>query len=168
MFNRHANVQPIDLKVPLFGRRGISEDLKSILITVWYSASEVFVHLRCPSSNLVYRSLESTLVHAPSTMFILSVPRENRQYSTRISTMICSGYIFPSNQNYHGIVLSCSASKKNAQIRQHTLRIHSRWSFSTKVYGERLFHIIIYKLVMYSDVSTIIYSDVWTDFGERH
>ncbi len=30
--------------------------------TVWYSASDVFVHLRCPSSNLVYRSLESTLI----------------------------------------------------------------------------------------------------------
>ncbi len=29
--------------------------------TVWYNASEVFVHLPCPSSNLVYRSLESTL-----------------------------------------------------------------------------------------------------------
>ncbi len=28
---------------------------------VWYSASEVFVHLSCPSSNLVYRSLKSTL-----------------------------------------------------------------------------------------------------------
>ncbi len=43
-------------------RGGISEDLKSILITVWYvSASDVFVHLPCPSSNLVYRSLESTL-----------------------------------------------------------------------------------------------------------
>ncbi len=49
------------LKIPLFGRGGISEDLKSILITVWYSSSEVFVHLPCPSSNLVSRSLESTL-----------------------------------------------------------------------------------------------------------
>ncbi len=43
------------------GRGGISEDLKLILTTVWYSASEGFVHLPCPSSNLVYRSLESTL-----------------------------------------------------------------------------------------------------------
>ncbi len=55
-----ANVQHIDLKIPLIGRGGISEDLKSILITVWYRASEVFVHLLCRSSNLVYRSLEST------------------------------------------------------------------------------------------------------------
>ncbi len=46
-----ANVQHTDLKTPWFGRGGISEDLKSILITVWYSASEVFVHLPCPSSN---------------------------------------------------------------------------------------------------------------------
>ena len=38
----------------------ISEDLKSILITIWYSASESFVHLPW-SSNLVYRSLESIL-----------------------------------------------------------------------------------------------------------
>ncbi len=45
----------------LFISGGISEDLKSILITVWYSTSEVFVHLPCSSSNLVYRSLESTL-----------------------------------------------------------------------------------------------------------
>ncbi len=45
----------------MFGRGGIYEDLKSILITVWYSVSEVFVHLPCPSSNLVYRSFESTL-----------------------------------------------------------------------------------------------------------
>ncbi len=37
MCNRHANIQHIDLKVPLFGRGGISEDLKSILITVRYS-----------------------------------------------------------------------------------------------------------------------------------
>ena len=49
------------MKIPLFGIGGISEDLKSILITVRYNASEVFVHLPCPSSNLVYRSLESTL-----------------------------------------------------------------------------------------------------------
>ncbi len=30
-------------------------------LKIWYSASEVFVHLPCPSSNLVYKSLESTL-----------------------------------------------------------------------------------------------------------
>ncbi len=60
--NWHANVQSIDLKVPLFGRGGISKDLKSISITVRYSTSQVFVHIPCPSSNLVYRSLESTLV----------------------------------------------------------------------------------------------------------
>ena len=34
MFNQHANVQHIDLKVPLFGRGGISEDLKPVSITV--------------------------------------------------------------------------------------------------------------------------------------
>ncbi len=44
--------------------------MKSILITVWYSASEVFVHLPCPSSNLVYRSLESTLVLVPCLFLI--------------------------------------------------------------------------------------------------
>ncbi len=60
MFNRHANVQHIDLnflKVPLFGRGGISEDLKSTLITVRYSTSH-FSHLPCPSLNLVSRSFE--------------------------------------------------------------------------------------------------------------
>ncbi len=52
----------INLKIPLFEKGSISEDLQSILITIWYSASEVFVHLPCPSSNLVYnRPLESTL-----------------------------------------------------------------------------------------------------------
>ncbi len=49
------------MTIPLLGRGGIFEDLKSILITVWYSASELFVHLPCPSSNLVYRFLELTL-----------------------------------------------------------------------------------------------------------
>ena len=49
--------------------RCISEDLKSISITVWYSASEVFVHFPCPSSNLVYRSFESTLVIPPQTQY---------------------------------------------------------------------------------------------------
>ena len=34
MFNRHANVQHIDLKVPLFGRGSISEELKSIFADV--------------------------------------------------------------------------------------------------------------------------------------
>ncbi len=62
MLNRHANFQHIDLKVPLFARGGISEDLKSIVIipsdTVHHS---FFAYLPCPSSNLVYRSLESTL-----------------------------------------------------------------------------------------------------------
>ncbi len=43
-----------------FWRSEINIDL--IPYTVWYSASEVFVHLPCPSSNLVYNSLESTLV----------------------------------------------------------------------------------------------------------
>ncbi len=33
-FKGSANAQLIDLKIPLFGRGGISEDLKSILITV--------------------------------------------------------------------------------------------------------------------------------------
>ncbi len=32
MFSWHANVQHVDLKVPLFGRGGISEDLKSITV----------------------------------------------------------------------------------------------------------------------------------------
>ncbi len=45
-------------------------------ITVWYSASEVFVHLPCPSSNLVHRSLESTLIHVfsynPNTFCLAS------------------------------------------------------------------------------------------------
>ncbi len=40
MFNRHANVQHIDVKVPLFGRGGISKDLKSVLITVRYTTTE--------------------------------------------------------------------------------------------------------------------------------
>ncbi len=40
MFNQHANVQHIDLKEPLFGRSSISEDLKSILITVRYTISQ--------------------------------------------------------------------------------------------------------------------------------
>ncbi len=61
-FKGSANVQHIDLKIPLFERGGISKDLKSIMITVCSSASEVFLHFPCPSSNLVYRSLESTLV----------------------------------------------------------------------------------------------------------
>ncbi len=61
MFNRDANIQHTNLKVPLFGRGGISEDLKLILITIWHSASQIFVHLPRPSSNLVYRSHESTL-----------------------------------------------------------------------------------------------------------
>ena len=39
LFNRHANVQHIDLKVPLFGRGGISEEVNEILITVPYSTS---------------------------------------------------------------------------------------------------------------------------------
>ncbi len=60
-FKGSENVQHNNLKIPLFERGGISEDLKSIFITIWYSASEVFVHLPCPSSNLVYRSLELTL-----------------------------------------------------------------------------------------------------------
>ena len=42
MFNRHANVQHIDLKVPLFGRGDISKDLKSILVTIRYSTSPFF------------------------------------------------------------------------------------------------------------------------------
>ena len=62
LFNQHANVQHIDLKVTLFGRDGISEDLKSILITARYSTTEFLVHLPYPSLNLVYRSLELTLV----------------------------------------------------------------------------------------------------------
>ncbi len=33
-FKGSVNVQHTDLKIPLFGRGGISEDLKSILITV--------------------------------------------------------------------------------------------------------------------------------------
>ncbi len=33
-FKGSANVQNIDLKIPLFGRGGFSEELKSILITV--------------------------------------------------------------------------------------------------------------------------------------
>ncbi len=37
---------------------------------VWYSASEVFVHLPCPSSNLVYRALESTLALQPNKRMI--------------------------------------------------------------------------------------------------
>ncbi len=61
-FKGSANVQHIDLKIPLFRRGGISEDLKSILITVCYSSWEVFVHLPCPSPNFVYRFLESTLM----------------------------------------------------------------------------------------------------------
>ena len=40
MFNQHANVQHIDLKAPLFGRGGISEDLKSMLITIRCSTSQ--------------------------------------------------------------------------------------------------------------------------------
>ena len=34
MFDRHANVQHIDLKVPICGRGGVFEDFNSILITV--------------------------------------------------------------------------------------------------------------------------------------
>ena len=34
MFNRHANVRNINLKVPLFGRGGISEAPNSILIII--------------------------------------------------------------------------------------------------------------------------------------
>ncbi len=62
LFNRCANVQHIDLMVPLFGRGGISEDLKSILITVRSSTSQFLVCLPCSSPNLVYRSLELTPV----------------------------------------------------------------------------------------------------------
>ena len=61
IFNRHANVQHIDLKVPLFGHRrlsfgrgDISEDLKSMLITVGYSTS-LFL------GPFPYRSLESVI-----------------------------------------------------------------------------------------------------------
>ncbi len=61
MLNQHANVQNIDLKVQLFGRGSIPEDLKSVLITVWYNASGFCSSPPCPSSNLVYRSLELTL-----------------------------------------------------------------------------------------------------------
>ncbi len=60
--SRDLQTSNINLKIPLFRRGGISEDLKSILITVWYSASGFFVHLPCPSSNLVYRFLESNLM----------------------------------------------------------------------------------------------------------
>ncbi len=71
MFNRLANFQHMDLKVPLFRRGGISEDLKSILITVRYSTSQFFLlisptHLEIYSPahlDLVYKSLESTNVH---------------------------------------------------------------------------------------------------------
>ncbi len=55
------NIQNIHLKVPLFGRGAISEDLKSILIIVRYNTPQYFANLPCPSSNLVYRSLESTI-----------------------------------------------------------------------------------------------------------
>ncbi len=57
LFNRHASVQHIDLKVHRKG--SISEDLKSILISVRYITSQFFVNLPCRSSNLDYRSLES-------------------------------------------------------------------------------------------------------------
>ena len=40
-FKGSANVQHIDLNIPLFGRGGISE----IWNQYWFSASEVFVHL---------------------------------------------------------------------------------------------------------------------------
>ncbi len=62
MFIRHANVKNIDLKVPLFERGGISEDLKSILITVIHYIS-IFVHLPAHLQTYVYRSLESTSSH---------------------------------------------------------------------------------------------------------
>ncbi len=62
MFNQHENVQHIHLKVPLFERGGISEDLKSILNTVRYRTSQFFAHLPWTSSNLVYRSFESFLI----------------------------------------------------------------------------------------------------------
>ncbi len=63
--NHHSNVQHIDLKVPLFGRGDISEDLKSILTTVRYSTLQF-------ASNLVYRSLESTLglFYFPQVWFV--------------------------------------------------------------------------------------------------
>ncbi len=72
MFIRHANIQHIDWNVPLFGRGAISEDLKSILITVIYSTSQFFAHLPCPSSNLAYRSLESTLNKSNYMWFVFS------------------------------------------------------------------------------------------------
>ncbi len=49
-------------KVLLFGRVGISEDQTSILSTVRYSTLQFFAHLPCPSTNLLYRSFEPTLV----------------------------------------------------------------------------------------------------------
>ncbi len=61
--SRDLQTSPLSIwRYHCLGEGGISEDLKSILITIWYSASEVFVHPLCPSSNFVYRSLESTLV----------------------------------------------------------------------------------------------------------
>ncbi len=42
------------------------------MITVRYSISQFFAHLPCPSSNLVYRSLESTL-HQLVFLFLVIV-----------------------------------------------------------------------------------------------
>ncbi len=63
MLKRHANIQHYDnIDLPLFGRGGISEDLKLILITSQIQYITVFAHLPCTSSNVIYyRSLESTL-----------------------------------------------------------------------------------------------------------
>ncbi len=51
------------MKVPLFERGGICEELKSTFIPFRYSTyHSCFVHLSCPPSNLVYWSLEFCLI----------------------------------------------------------------------------------------------------------
>ncbi len=64
MFNRRANVQRIDLKVPLFGRERFLEICNQYWLPSDTFQHSVFAHHPCPSSTskLECRSRESTIV----------------------------------------------------------------------------------------------------------
>ena len=79
-------------KRPTYRLEGISEDyLRSVLITVWYGASEVFVHLSCPfclrmHQQIFKNSLNTKLVPRCARKWSADSPHSTECVNDTLST----------------------------------------------------------------------------------